>query len=89
VLLIAARVIFMEGDLEKEVKLSPKEKVQHLLYSKLSPDFAEVVPGSEFVFMQNKEHVNARDIARATVLEAYKLATYGGVVALAAHYVFR
>jgi hypothetical protein len=78
----------MEGNLEKEVKLSPKEKIQHTLYSKLSPDFAEVMPGSEFVFLKNKEHARPGDVARAAVLEAYKLATYAGVIAVVAHYLF-
>ncbi len=78
-----------EGGLEKEAKAVNASKYEELLYTRLSPGIAEIMPVSEIVFLKNREGPKAMNFARTAVLEAYKAAVYLGTAAAVAHYLLQ
>lgn len=76
----------MEKGLES--KMSVKDKIMHMYYTKFTPELADALPGREIAFLYNQEKVGAKDIARAAMIEGIKIGNYVAIAAYAAQNLF-
>jgi len=76
----------METGLES--KMSVKDKIMHMYYTKFTPELADALPGREIAFLYNTEKVRARDIARAATIEGIKIGSYVAMAAYAVQSLF-